>query len=330
MKSRTFVSLFLAFIFIGMAVTGVMSFMEKYNELLSGFHVIFSLTFVLTTFFHLFKNIKPLKNYFSAKKNRMILVSVIVLVCVLLSGVFYSLPPFSNIIEYGVDLRSQTEVDKKIEYRFTTHSKVVGKDIRIDLRAGGQYATTISGKNGKKRVSIPQSAVWLEDRNGKYLETLYVSGKSGTGSYRGGSRRPESLPVWSHARNILAGDGLLMPTKENALPDAITGATPLTSFSVTSKYSGPESINLMIEVNKSFDPNGFYNKNNFPDDKLYSKSPNGQPSLIYRAELTGLSGIVLVKLLGHGHHSGRDGKVIQDVSDMTTALDILKGAVVEY
>ena len=88
MKSRTFVSLFLAFIFIGMAVTGVMSFMEKYNELLSGFHVIFSLTFVLTTFFHLFKNIKPLKNYFSAKKNRMILVSVIALVCVLLSGLY--------------------------------------------------------------------------------------------------------------------------------------------------------------------------------------------------------------------------------------------------
>ncbi|MDF7808204.1 hypothetical protein P4E94_12195 [Pontiellaceae bacterium B12219] len=63
MKSRAFVSLFIAFMFIGMAVTGVMSYIWKYNERLSAFHVIFSLSFLTLALFHIFNNYKPLKTY---------------------------------------------------------------------------------------------------------------------------------------------------------------------------------------------------------------------------------------------------------------------------
>jgi len=331
MKSRIFISLMMTFIFIGMAVTGVLSFMEKYNEAISAFHVVFSFTFLLVSGFHIFNNFKPLKKYFSAKKNRMVLLVTLVVASYITISAAYQLPPFSNFVDFGKDLRKNTEVTKKVEYQIKTHSNIVGKTLKIDFRAGSQYTSKTTLPDGRVITSIPQFAVWIADKDGKYLETLYVSGKSAKASYYGGARRPGALPVWSHARNVKAKDGLMMPSKESALPDALTGATPLTNFTVISKYKDIDSLKLMIEVNKSFDANEHFNKKNFPEDKVFAKSPNGQPSLLYSVNINkDETGIKLAKLIGHGHISGADGSINADISKITTALKILKGIIIEF
>jgi hypothetical protein len=321
----------MSFIFLGMATTGILSFMEKYSEAISAFHVVFSFTFLLIAIFHIFNNIKPLKKYFSDKKHRIILLITLILVSFIAISATFQLPPFSNFINLGKNLRKNSEISKKVEYQIKTHSDIIGKTLKIDFRAGSEYTSKTKLPDGRVITSIPQFAIWIADKDDKFLETLYVSGKSAKGSYSNGARRPESLPIWSHARNIKSSDGLMMPSKEKPLPDALTGATPLTSFTVISKYKETDSLKLMIEVNKSFDPNEYFNKKTFANDKVYVKSPNGQPSLLYSVNINkGDSGIKLATLIGHGHISGANGSINIDLSKFTTALKILKGIIVEY
>ncbi len=54
-------------------------------------------------------------------------------------------------------------------------------------------------------------------------------------------RAPQTLPYWSHKRGIMAADGLFMPDAETSVPDAYTGATPVTSFVLKSRADGPAS-----------------------------------------------------------------------------------------
>ncbi|MGL1886623.1 MAG: DUF4405 domain-containing protein [Reichenbachiella sp.] len=330
MKSRAIVSITIALIFIGMAVTGIMSYFTKYDETLSAVHTIFSLLFVGTALFHIFNNHKPLRNYCMHNKTRIFsLVLPLVIGCVLV-GALFSIPPFKNIIEFGKSMRQQDEISKKTEYVITTKSKEIGKNIKIDFRAGSEYLTKKTLSDGRTLTLIPQVAVWLQDETGRYLETLYISGKSATGNYSGGkNRRPGALPVWSHARNIKSSDGLMMPDSNNAVSDAVSGATPLTGYSVVSKYPQDRSLKLMIECNKSFDFNDHFNKKNFAHDSTYVKNPNGQPSLVYSADLNENTELVLAHLIGHGHISGADGAIHADVSHITSAVNIFKGIIIE-
>ena len=49
----------------------------------------------------------------------------------------------------------------------------------------------------------------------------------------GTKRAPQTLPYWAHKRGIKATDGLYMPDHQNPVPDAYTGATPVTGFILT-------------------------------------------------------------------------------------------------
>ncbi|MGL1936205.1 MAG: DUF4405 domain-containing protein [Fibrobacterales bacterium] len=330
MKSRAIVSITIALIFIGMAVTGIMSYLTKYDKTLSAVHTIFSLLFVGATLFHIFNNYKPLLNYCKHNKTRIFSLLLPLIIGGVLAGALFSIPPFKNIIEFGISMRQQDELSKKTEYVITTKSKETGASIKIDFRAGSEYLTKKTLPDGRTLTITPQVAVWLQDETGRYLETLYISGKSATGNYSGGkNRRPGALPVWSYARNIKSADGLMMPDSNNAVSDAVSGATPLTSYSVLTKYSQDTSLKLMIEFNKSFDFNDHFNKKNFAHDSTYVKNPNGQPSLVYSANLNGDTKLVLAHLIGHGHISGGDGEIHADVSHITSAANIFKGIIVE-
>lgn len=329
MNPRALVSLSITAAFLGMALTGGLSYVSKYDARLSDFHVVFSLVFVLLALFHISNNFKPLRNYLVQGRPGLLL-GILGGVLGLVLGVAYSLPPFRQIVEFGRELRSRDEVRKKVEWVLTTRSEALGEPLVIDFRAGPEYTSETKLPDGRVIRSIPQVAVWIEDGEGTYLETLFVSGKAGSGGYSGGkNRRPGALPVWSHARGVRAADGLFMPDANSSLPDAVTAATPLTSFSVHSKVLGRPGLRVMIEINKSFDSNDFFNKETFAHDPVYVKNPNGQPSLVYRADLDEGPSLVLAKLLGHGHISGGDGKIDPDLSRMTTALEIFKGIVVE-
>jgi hypothetical protein len=186
-----------------------------------------------------------------------------------------------------------------------------------------------------KNFNHPLMAVWIEDTNGHYLQTIYVAESIAKGIFGhadasagkwmpGPLRRPAALPVWSHSRNIKEEDDLYIPTTKTPLPDAVTGPTPQGNFTLISKLAEniPSIFNVYFEINQSWDWNEYWTNNKFPEDNDYKTS--SQPSLIYMARMDTISGMKHFEfnLIGHGHYSGKDGEIYRDLSTITTAKNI--------
>ncbi|MBL7006596.1 MAG: DUF2271 domain-containing protein [Spirochaetia bacterium] len=158
------------------------------------------------------------------------------------------------------------------------------------------------------RKLTPQIAVWIENDDERIVQTLMVSRREGEDSWIGAKEgRPEALPVFSHKT-------------KNAELDDVTSATPKgkEGFSVVSGETLPKGkYFIFAEVNASFDYNSAY-----PE---VEGDVNGQPSLIYRAELDlgqEIEDITLIPI-GTGAVKGETGDIFPGVDGLTTALSIL-------
>lgn len=183
----------------------------------------------------------------------------------------------------------------------------------------------------------PLFAFWYEDTLGNFIQTLYIARCVGTGFYQYGVmvdeewrpaalRKPATLPVWAHRRGILAEDNLYMPTPDNPVPDAVTGATPQTNFILKTKTNDPELrfISLFMEINQSYDWNDFYTLDINPEEHNYKD--NNQPAIVYSVtiDLKQKDQTFKMRPIGHSHLSGKDGLVYRDMENITTALSIVR------
>jgi hypothetical protein len=186
-----------------------------------------------------------------------------------------------------------------------------------------------------KSFYYPLMAIWLEDETGKYIQTLFVARSVATGFYMYGNqennkwvpgpkREPQTLPYWAHKRGIRALDGLYIPDPENPVPDAYSGATPVTGFTLISKADSilPGRYRVMLEINQNWDWNEFWTNDKFPDDENYRMSC--QPAIVYEADIDMGKSFVKYKMkpVGHSHYSGKTGELFPDLSTITTALHI--------
>jgi hypothetical protein len=206
----------------------------------------------------------------------------------------------------------------------TTTPETINSKLEFDLSVG-------------KYHNHPTFAIWIEDLDGNYIETLYVTqyfakgvfghGEAERGKWKnepGEVRRPAALPYWSHKRNIKAADGLYAPSPETAVPDALTGATPKGNFILKtgSKVSNDKKFKVLFEVNQPWDSNDYWTNNKFPDDFDYKTSL--QPALVYEAIISPESSKTeyLLSLIGHSHPTGATGELFNDLSSFTTAKQI--------
>ena len=84
-------------------------------------------------------------------------------------------------------------------------------------------------------------------------------------------------------------------------------------------------VYVLLEINVAFDENETYPNKAKDPLALY----NGQPAVVYRAKVNlNQSGEYEMNLLGHSSWTGQDGKLSEDVSAFTTALNLLEKAVV--
>ncbi len=192
-----------------------------------------------------------------------------------------------------------------------------------------------------KSFNYPLMAVWLEDAEGNYIQTLFVPVTIATGVFKYGKqdknkwisapkRAPQTLPYWSHKRGIKASDGLYMPEPENPVSDAYSGATPVKGFILNAKADKdlPAVFRVMFEINQNWDWNEYWTNNKFPDDENYKMSC--QPALVYEAkvDLSNLKESYIMKPIGHSHYSGKTGELFPDLNTLTTALNIADSIVV--
>ena len=191
--------------------------------------------------------------------------------------------------------------------------------------SGGMPELALSIALSEKKCQI---AVWITDASGKYIDTVYVSrktGQRGLGNRGGeldgklGGSRLSMLPVWAYSRGVDYGNGNFYPPKDQPLPDAVSSATP-PAGRLTLTWSPEPTLpageyHYYVEVNKSFDDNDYH------DYSWY----RGQPSVVWRGAITigQLPDSSHAAIIGHGDPAGAHGNITADVSTLTTALDLI-------
>ena len=136
-------------------------------------------------------------------------------------------------------------------------------DVKVCIEQGERWLHDFPLFLGINKKNPPQIAVWLEDTQGNYLSTVYVTHKIATQSWQasGGNRRKEALPHWCYSRGIKYDDGLYLLTKKEPLTDGISGATPHGSFDIKlSPTTALKKFVVKIEINHSTDFNEAFPK----------------------------------------------------------------------
>jgi hypothetical protein len=213
----------------------------------------------------------------------------------------------------------------------TIYTNIDGKGVAIE----------VSFNRGKSH-NHPLMAIWLEDKDGKYIETIFVAESIGKGIFQHGDkskgqwqagpvRRPAALPYWGHQRGTKAEDGYYIPAPDNPMPDAVTGPTPEGDFALygRSTLTTPRQFKVMLEINQSWDWNSFWTNSKYPDDANYKTS--SQPALVYEAfiDLDNPANEYIMAPIGHSHYSGLDGSLNKDLSTITTALEIVDSVIIK-
>lgn len=308
-------------------------YFRPFGSGVASLHTSFGFLYLIGAVMHIVNNFKPLKRY-SIDKNTTLKLKkpfiILTLTVSLLTYLFFSgALGFSWIYDWGNKYRNaqlgKESISKEVEF------------IALSDQVGG-YNIDIEGKLGNA-FRYPMFASWIEDAEHNYIQTLYVSKSIGTSifDYKKGKkgkhiiRRPSGLPVWAHRRNIPAADGLMIPLGKTPDLDGYTGATPLEDFLIESSFRTENDpiIHIYFEVNQSYDWNDYYSEDRFPNDSIYTISgQSGQPSLVYKAEVDlsklDVQSEFFMTPVGHGHHSGKDGTLYSDLSNITTAYDIVE------
>ena len=227
---------------------------------------------------------------------------------------------------YGLgDGEPQNKRKKKKE----TESEVIKTN-----QSGNGPSLQIEFKKGPEH-NHPLLAIWIEDTTGKFIQTLYIARSIATGIFNYGDassgqwkqgeiRRPAALPYWAHKRGVKSADGLYMPTPDNPVPDAYSGATPKNDFLLETKFDEPglQNFYVLFEINQPWDWNTYWTNAKYPDDDEYKTS--AQPAVVYQAaiDLSSKKKEYTMQLIGHSHFSGKTGELFEDTSTLTTSLFI--------
>ena len=122
----------------------------------------------------------------------------------------------------------------------------------------------------------PQIAVWVEDSDGTYIDTLFVTKKASGNKWIGSPKdgRPESLPDWYRAKGQNPAEKI---SKDEV--DATTSATPKKGFVISKdlELEKGKTYVFKCQANQSFDYNDYYTKKNSGVD--------GQPAVLYSGSI---------------------------------------------
>lgn len=362
---RSFISLS---IFLGLTIlviTSLLMFLRPHQEWVALLHTIFGFWLLLLLGWHIKNNLKPLKSYLrntSTGKINLVPWGSAGLFVLLLVLVYQQTAPFIQFYQWGQTLRaaSARAVDEQQVFHLRRNLPDVasGPTFTIQFQKGPffmwpQYAIWLETMDGQfiqplyitSKLASNNFANKVTRKNPErvFTENPFTTGEDEEAifdfqwdeSSKNERIRPESLPVFLHALGVRSATGMMVPETSTLLLDAYAGATMTDNFLLTTAALDvlPERFRIRFEINQSFDFNEYYSSDRFPDDAIYSGDGfSAQPSIIYEAVIdrNNEQQVYLLKLIGQGHHSGKDGNVNSDTSRLTSAKQILDRVIVEF
>ncbi len=169
----------------------------------------------------------------------------------------------------------------------------------------------------------PQMALWLEDPQSGATRTLHVTHRAASGDWKGKLECPAALPRWFEIyRREFGKSGT--PRLKDPLPDGLSGATSKSEELVlTADVPGDRPWIVWLEVNIAADFNEHFPRPG-EGQAIADTDFDGQPSILYRAELADASGALVVpELWAYTRPRTRRGEYERDLSVITAARDIL-------
>lgn len=192
--------------------------------------------------------------------------------------------------------------------------------IVISLMKGPQWAHKITP--GPFIIHIyPQVVFWMEDDAGNLLKTLYITGADGKFTKHATKKKMDSeffrkcFPIWSD-KIIQANQKL--PGSSNPYPDAVTSATPQSSFDVATQIGNIKvPFSIYAEINKTGDYNDYYTED--LTDWV------GQPSILYSVSVNQINKNQSYELTPVGHSNIQQGEpvLMNDFENIDSALQMV-------
>ena len=217
----------------------------------------------------------------------------------------------------------------------TSDSVLVIKDSNL---SGSANQLTISLNKGES-FNHPTFVIWLEDMDGNYQKTLFITESYASGIFghemlgdsvwinkAGPSYQPAALPYWTHKKGLI-DNKYLIPTPDHPYVDAYAGATPDDNFQFKTEDGNKSKYRLLLEVNQTWDWNQYWTNNKYPDNPAYKHS--AQPSVIYAVSFNQEDSVFYLNPIGHGDPRGESGKLFTNLTTITTAKEIFKSVKAE-
>lgn len=166
----------------------------------------------------------------------------------------------------------------------------------------------------------PTFAVWLENPQSGEVKTIFVTNRAGQNDWEGKTEVP-ALPLWTKVSE-LESEQRQPGYSSDGNVDAVSGATPTPGYFTVRANVNPGSNKWFcwIEMNLAGDYNEYY-KEFDEETKITDEYANGQPALVYKADVHVEIGNVFVPEIV-GMSVTDSVEIIQPLYGITTATDV--------
>lgn len=227
-RRRRLATLSAAWIFLVLAVTGVLAFLRPFDIGIIGLHALMGFLFIVAIALHAFNNHRQLGGYIRSKT---LWITLTATTC--LTALFWWQPgPIKTILGWSGNLGPAMEMFEMREDALIFHYTPSEEyKMRLTVQTGPSYMAT----------PAPVVAIWLENQGGYHIKTLLAS------------TNPKETPYW--AFKLAGWEKAKCEAEKIAKVDAISSPTPNGSFD-PADYILPKAAKdstpyqLLLEINQ--------------------------------------------------------------------------------